>query len=383
MSPIPYVQSAASQEVPPPYHFPGVTVNAFVWESNIAWIQAYCDRFFNLGDPKDRGFTYGPAAFWPYAVMLMIDYPVMISSSRAPEHLGKEVPYPDRGIVSQREVFVAVPVVRLASGAGAMIANSALEWALPFIVVGEPMSAVCGREMLGLEKLRASILMGEGRYPDSFEGQVILPGWSALDPGKTQQMQIFLDVQTGPPTPTFRGAPRPSSLFTLFRSPFASQAIGLLAAGSQFLDAGSAGAVPMSMETVALKQFRDAAQPERAVYQALVSCRAKYTEVANFRFYKEPDVELCVFPEGSFAGLVEYLALPPVELTTREGVQAYRFHPKAAYRFNATIDFDNMRTLHTFPLDRGQGLPPTPASSDLTAPWLRPWKGFFGPRRTP
>ena len=46
---IPYVQSSASLQVPPPYHFPGVTVNAFVWEASMARVQAYCDTFFNLG----------------------------------------------------------------------------------------------------------------------------------------------------------------------------------------------------------------------------------------------------------------------------------------------------------------------------------------------
>jgi len=55
------------------------------------------------------------------------------------------------------------------------------------------------------------------------------------------------------------------------------------------------------------------------------------------------------------------------------------FRPKAGFRFNADIDFDQMRTIHTFPVDRGPGLPPVPASSDLVARWLRPLRGFLGP----
>ena len=148
---IPYTQSVASQEVPPSYHFPGVTVNGFVWEAHLDRVQEYCDTFLNLGDEKDRGFSYGPAPTWPYAVMLFIDYPVMISAARAPENILHATPYSDRGIVSQREVFVALPVFRRGIGPGKLIADSTLEWALPFIVVNEPSSAVCGREMLGLE----------------------------------------------------------------------------------------------------------------------------------------------------------------------------------------------------------------------------------------
>ena len=71
---IPYTQSVASQEVPPPYHFPGVTVNGFVWEAHLDRVQQYCDTFLNLGDERDRGFSYGPAPAWPYAVMLVLDY---------------------------------------------------------------------------------------------------------------------------------------------------------------------------------------------------------------------------------------------------------------------------------------------------------------------
>src|SRR5678815_1944693 len=129
---IPYTQSTASQEVPPPYHFPGVTLNAFVWEVDIAKVQAHCDRYLNLGDPKTRGFTYIPAATWPYAQLMLVDYPVMISAG--PEHVGHEVPYSDRGVVSQQEVFIALPVIRVGTAPGTLITNSTLS----LIHISEP-----------------------------------------------------------------------------------------------------------------------------------------------------------------------------------------------------------------------------------------------------
>lgn len=379
---IPYVQSASSQEVPPPYHFPGVTVNGFVCEARIEVVQAWCDRFLNLGDEAARGFRYGAAPFWPYAMLLCIDYPVMISASRTPEDIGHETPYSDRGVVSQQEVFVAIPVVRLGTAPGTALTNSTVEWILPFITVGNPMSAVCGREMLGLEKLRGEITFGEGRFPDSFRGQVRLPGWSLLDPDRMQRMLPFLDVTTGPPTPTFRGEARTRSLYTLFRSRWASDAIAGLGSLANLVDSASAGLAPTTMETVSLKQFRDAANPGQALYQALIGCRTRYSNIANFRFYKEGDVDAAFYPQGSFAEIVRFVqtsggGLPDLDNEPRQLAKVI-----AAYRFNADIDFDEMRTLHTFPIDRGGGLPPRPATSDLTAPWLRPWKGFFGPARS-
>jgi len=381
MSPeaIPYVQSAASQEVPPPYHFPGVTVNAFVWEANLPQVQVYCDRFFNLGDAQERGFTYRPAAAWPYAILLVIDYPVMLSASPVPENVGNETPYGNRGIVSQREVFVALPVVRF-GGAGRLLSDTNLEFALPFIVVGEPMSAVCGREMLGLEKLRAEITIGESEFPDSFRGRVGLPGWATDEEGEMQRMLPFLEVDTGPAVPTWRGSAKETSPWTLLRSRTAGNLIGAMATASEFVGTVSAGLVPTAMQTVSLKQFRDARNPGKALYQALISCRSKYTSIENFEFYNENDVYIKFYTNGSLAEIIPFVDIASGGEKIADE-QSIAFRPKAAYRFNATIDFDNMRTLHTFPVDRVHGLPPTKATSDLISPWLRPWQGFFGRRR--
>ena len=62
---IEYVQSSASQDVPPPYSFPDVRVNAFVSPIDVARVQGYCDRFLNLGSYEERGFHYRPLAAWP------------------------------------------------------------------------------------------------------------------------------------------------------------------------------------------------------------------------------------------------------------------------------------------------------------------------------
>lgn len=374
---IAYTQSVASQEVPPPYHFPNVTVNAFVWEAHLDRVQEYCDRFFNLGEADERGFVYGPAPIFPYAILLFIDYPVMISASPTPASVLDATPYSDRGIVTQQEVFIAIPVIRRGLGPRRLITDTALEWALPFIVVGEPMSAVCGREMLGLEKLRAEIQTGESSFPGSFRGQVSLPGWPELSPTVMQQMMLFLDVDTGPAVPTFRGLPDTSSLWTLFRSRAAAGLIDVMATASDAIETLSAGTFPTSMQTVSLKQFRDAQYPERAVYQALVSCRSKYSRIQNFQFYKEGDAHIRFYQRGSFAETLRFIELPPGNPSDDPADASQSFSPKAAYRFNADIDFDNMHALHTFAADRGPDLPPTPASGDLTAPWLRPWRGLL------
>lgn len=375
---VPYVQSVGSLDVPPPYHFPGVTVNAFVWEAQMSAVQDYCDRFLNLGTPEERGFTYKPAPFWPYATLLFLDYPVMISSNPAPQDMG-EVPYGDRGIVSQTEVLVSLPVVRYGLGADRLVTESELECALPFIVVGNPMSAVCGREMLGLGKLLAEIKTGEGRYPDSFLGTVDLPGWSEMRTGVEQQMLRFITAETGPALPSFRTSNPARSLATLLQSREAGWMMDGMASLSNLVDSASAGLIPTTMRTVGLKQYRDAHDTGRAVYQALVTCRSRYSNLRDFRFYDEKDAVITANCEGSFQEILEvFLDVGSVPTGTR-----LHTRPAAAFRFMADIDFDSTRVIHRFAVDGPPGHPPTPAQSDLTARWFRPLKGLFTaePRR--
>lgn len=372
--PIPYVQAAGSLDVPPPYHFPGVTVNAFIWEAQMGPVQAYCDTFFNLGDARERGFVYKPAAFWPYATLLFLEYPVMISSSHATQAFG-EVPYSDRGIISQTEVFVAIPVMRYGVGLKNLITSTELEWMLPFISVGNPISAVCGREMLGLGKLLAKIKCGESRYPGSFKGTLDLPGWKEMKRGVKQEELRFLTVETGPTLPTFRNSGKNKTLATLLESRQAGWMIDGMAALGNFVDSASLGLFPTSMRTIGLKQYRDAMHIENAVYQALVSCRALYTNISDFKFYDEQDATIEVNCEGSFKEIVDLLVDP----SAVEIGKSIKTKPLAAYRFKADIDFDSMSVVYDFPLKGPPGTPNHPASSNIDARWFRPIKGFFGP----
>ena len=379
---IPYVQSIACQQVPPPYHFPGVTVNAFIWEASMTHIQAYCDEYFNLGDPIKRGFVYKAATIWPYATLLVIDYPQMIATANNVGP-GWGTSYADGGYVTQKEVFVALPLLRYGTRPETALWKAAIEWALPFIIVQNPMSSVCGREMLGLEKLLAEISLGEGEYPDSFSAAVKLPGWASLRPGEMQQNLPFLDVVTGPATPTIRGSAVQDSLWTLFSSNVVGQTIGALGGVSNLIDALSAGLTPTAMQTVSLKQIRDAADPRRALHQSLISCRSKYSNMENFKFYNENDVKITIHDRGSFSEVFRVaLNLPQVEDRFSTKDRPLSFTPAAAFRFNATIDFDQMRTLHTFQVDQGPGLPPAAGNDDMMSPWLRPLRGFFGRPRT-
>lgn len=407
-----YVHSLASQQVPPPYFMPNVTVHGFVWDVRLDEVQAHCDRTFNLGSAQARGFTYRPFPLWPYALMLCIDYPVMIScepeSRRGERYRGPplEMPprlvpgfwdrrrrgppleYGSRGFVSQREVFIAIPIVRYGESGLGRLTNTALEWTLPFIVVQNPMSAICGREMLGLEKLLADVDFGRAESPQSFRADVALRGWA-----EQNRSLPVLTVKTGQRLPSPRGAPQRTSTYSLFQTRGARTSLEWISTAADFVESISEGLAPTTMRTVALKQIRDADCPQRALYQAIVGCRTNYSNVDRLRFFHEGDVEITFHshrtPKTTKAaaeprqGLRQLLQLVSPSPLPEQEEAPVPIRPRAAFTFNADIDFDDMRTLHTFDTRKRSGDPVTEKVGDLAAPWARPWRGLFSRESKP
>jgi hypothetical protein len=407
-----YVDSVASQQVPPPYEFPNTTVHAFIWEPDLSKVKAYCDRFLNIGDLATTGVSYEPLAIWPYAALLVIHYPVMTCADPArktmyrrpaktesapnpattpssvqrasptdPETAGESddrIPYADRGYTSQTEVFITFPLLRRGHTLRRLALDTMIEWAIPLIIVENAESAICGREMLGLEKLCSNITLQdkemEGDGTNLFTALVELPGWKSASPEATQEMLPFFEATAGPLLPSALAARNETSVWSLLRSRTASAVVEAAGVTRDFLDDALMGLLPSTMQVVALKQFRDAANPANAVYQALVGCRSKFSNINNFRPYNENNVSLKFHNSGSFHPIVEELFGPTASKSPDDGEDpVYLLPTVAAFRFNARIDFDEMRTLHTFPVKIGnQSRPP----DDWIVPWLRPWKGF-------
>ncbi len=367
---IPYVQSVGSQDVPPPYHFPTVGVHSFVWKADMLRVQQYCDRYLNLRDRDERGFEYRPVPAWPYAMLLFLDYPEMISTFGKP--FG-EIPYSERGITSQREAFVAIPVVRYGTNPANFLAHAAVEWIVPVIGVSEPWSSVCGREMLGLGKMLSEIRIANSPGNGAFTGSVDLPGWLERGPGEVQAVHPFLKVTTGPVLPVAEKLTGAGSLADLLHSPEAGGLMETMGKLSNFVDLFSLGTIPTVMRTVGLKQYRDAAFPTKAIYQALVTCRSFYSNLTDVEFFDESDVDITYYDTGSFHDVLTTL----FDLGPEPSGQSITAKPEAAFRFTSDIDFDWMRVIHEFAIDGDDGIQPRAARSDLQAPWIKPWQGVL------
>jgi len=375
---VPYAQTTASLEVAPPYHFPGVIVHGFVIDVSLKQVQKYYDSTFNLGDQKERGFVYRTAPAWPYGLLLFAQYPRMLCASRGPDLMRGIPSYAARGSVCQNEVFLAIPAVRYGTTKIGAILDTTVDWALPFMVVENASSASCGREMIGLGKVLADVEIGEGKAPGGFSAAVSFPGWKTGAEDELQEPLEFVRILTEPPMPTNFGKDPRTTPMGLLRT----RAGSALAEGwSSFIDLAeraSLGTLPLDMRTVSLKQFRAAEDPERAIFQSLVTCRSQYSDVSDFRVFNDGDVSIDFNTYASFRPILK-IFIDPAKIDPPKPPHISRIGVtcRAAYSMTSTIDFDEMRTIFIRPIDPGPGNAWAQPDSDLVAAWARPWVGLF------
>jgi hypothetical protein len=371
-----FVQSTASQQLPTPFHFPNVEAWVFLFEIPMGAVKRYCDSHLNLGSSRDRKFTYRPLAIYPYATLMVLRYPTMISGDHA---TGNGVPFAQRGYMTQNEVFISVPLVRHGTTMANFLLDVAVESAMPFIVVDNATSAISGREILGFQKVKAEINLGTGPYPSGLSADVKMLGWPSLNPDSMQQLLPFMSISTGPQVPGVGNSPEVTSAWTLLGTTSARKAMEGLAAASDGLDMIACGLMPSALQMVALKQFRDAKNPRKAIYQAITGAKPRYYNVHNIQYYNENDVKITFHDGGSFSEIIKMFLDPPLHNSEwNEDFIDVSVPAKLAYSFTTDIDYADQRTLHTFvsDVDPPQTGSPAPVG-DMISPWLRPWRGFW------
>lgn len=375
-----FVQSVANQQLPPPYSFPGVKAHGFLFEIPMNKVQAYCDKFFNLGDEDDRGFVYRCMPLFPYACLMAIDYPVM--RSECSEKLAYDnTPFSDRGYASQSEIFVAVPVMRYGVTPGNILVESAMEWVLPFVAVDNSTSAFSGREMLGLPKVMARLDFIEDAEDGSFRAYAKLPGWRSLAPDAVQQDLEFLSIATGPSLGSTPLSNPHTSQWQVFGNRTTREAFEGVVSAITGVDTFVLGLLPTLTQVVALKQFRDAAQPDQAVYQALVGARVRYSNVGNLKFFENRDADVRFYDYGSFREIIRTFLGGESRVPEGSDIPEVKVPVEAAFSFTADIEYDVNRAMHVYVKD-GQELTRhnQPPGVTMLPPWWLPWRGFFAPR---
>ncbi len=373
-----FVESDANPQVPPPYRFPDVNSHAFLFDIPLHYVQAYCDRYLNLGDAKDRGFVYRPYPLFPHAAFIVLEYPAMIPEAQEPPSPGA-MQMKDYGFANQNEFLAVFPVIRHGTTPETFLSNMVLEWATPLVVVNNSSSAISGREILGMDKIYGLVDVAEQSVLAGFMGEVCLRAAPTTLSDNTTNMMKFVTIETGPPAPSIGRTANAKSAWSLLGSRQANAALQGLAAAFVGLDDVTGGLIPNPMRIVMLKQIRDTNDADQAVYQALVGARCRYSNVSEIQFYNENDVRLRVRADGPFSALWAPFVGPdnstPLQEADSSGHGQVRewleLRTRMAVSFKATIDTDDVRELHDF-------LRPGARPRGMLAPWLRPLAGFLG-----
>src|SRR5271166_117908 len=273
----PFIQRPDDPEIPPPYTFPGVTINSFELEADIEALQDLCDKFLNIGDIHQRGFEYRPLL--PYVALEVLYYPKLISL---------QPPYSYWGYISQNEAYIRFPVVKYDLLFGLFMVPVEVSNFFPFLFVDSSWSAFSGREVIGFPKVIGDIV--QATSPDrSYSASVQAPVFPTYSPSTIQALRQVVRVNTGPPLE----APREASSAPPTMWPWAITSLEGVAGAVESAIIEVAELIDRDLlSTVQLKQIRDAQDPTMACFQGLVHSDFQVHNVSLPELFSDPEIVL-------------------------------------------------------------------------------------------
>jgi uncharacterized protein with NAD-binding domain and iron-sulfur cluster len=229
-----FVEMGGQQEMPQPYAIEGVRMYAFVLRADRTALGRLIDE--QLNEPTGGKFHFRPFTLGPLGPVVVLSFH-RIGSNHSVS------PARDIGWMPTEEMAFFVPLLR---GPGAF--HLPVLWT-PYIIVSHPWSMASGREVYGIAKeLGKFEIPKAGEAPQRFS--VTTPTLKTCGPS-SEVLDTRLVEVIGPATAC------------VSRSPEVPLLLGELWHAFWRL-------CPMSPTMVYLKQFRDAADWQRACYRALI-----------------------------------------------------------------------------------------------------------------
>jgi hypothetical protein len=294
--------------VRPPFLMNGVKSRVFPLKANMARLTQFCDQYLNMDIPPGI-VHFRPAV--PYVYLMVLDYGSMSSASVQAQNVGW---------VAQHEVAFTVPLERWQESNGRLVFN---DWACvsPFIFVDDELSLTTGREVYGWPKVAGRVDAETPLWAAHPQSAARLFSFSThvfpkVYAGEPESLRVLLQIDEDPAPSYSRVPPDLTSPWypltvaaTALRSSMSltgaavdmmlalrvrgyrtnRNAASLRAMGGKagdylkqllpslaLLSPGrratpAAGTSGLSFENITVKQFRDAQEPDRACYKALVS----------------------------------------------------------------------------------------------------------------
>lgn len=273
-------------QTPPPFDFEGVTMRVFPLRAKLATLQRFCDAYLNIVPPEVGTFR----AFIPYVYLCVVNYGRMCADAQ------------NLGWLAQREIAFSIPLEWYEAVDGRYVFK---DWAYvsPFIYVDNELSMTTGREVYGWPKSLARLDPALSTWMNDPRSRPTVATVSArvfpqTYANRPQEHRVFLEIEHQP-SPSIlrvpmdvRGAMAPwniAATAALHTAHLAGDAVSTLMGlgilrkqpgtsranfktrGKRLLNMLNPYGADVAINTINLKQFRSAQQPDRACYQALTN----------------------------------------------------------------------------------------------------------------
>lgn len=256
-----YLFRGGDEEMSPPYTFRGLKIRSFPLEADVGRLQKLCDTYLNLAPPAV--LEYRPVGRLVFMQVATYDY------------LASDVE--TEGWFSENEVSFNMLVARGHRENGRWRPTE-LAFYFPYIFVDNSWAIATGREVFGYPKATSWLdLPAEVKHPVPMRLEtMVLP---KLGPKTRLSRRPLIEITKPEAGTHIWEHVVPRGLLATFAG--AAEAFKDLVLGEDGLlagvDVGLFGDVihtfsDQRIGIVSLKQFRDAAHPGRACYQAIVSC---------------------------------------------------------------------------------------------------------------
>jgi uncharacterized protein with NAD-binding domain and iron-sulfur cluster len=260
-----YIERDADMVRRQPFSQNGSTLYAYGLDADERRLGKVVDKCLNFHESPVR---YAPLG--PFVVLAAANIDHIESRSPAPE---------DQGWMPERDVAIWVPVVRSRRDANGLWVAEEIVWFLPYIFVDSGLATVTGREVYGFPKQAGAIEMPATVAASATLRSLLkveLPVRPTFDKATKVVTKTLIEVTRASQSPlqeVWRAAGAARTALIGMVSTLVKAAPALQKLIDDLLDG--------RVELVFLKQFRDAADPRRAAYQAVIEASAVVTKLGG------------------------------------------------------------------------------------------------------
>lgn len=267
-----YIARGGDLVMAPPLQLNGATMYSFVVPADLGALQKICDEQLNA--------VAGPGTYKPLLpIVAIVCADIADSFSTVP-------PDSEKGWMSERDFGVWIPVVR----------DGKIGWYLPYVFVDNVAAMLTGREVFGFFKQTATLMMPPSpSAPGAFSvDALVIPKFSPESQAQVLRLMTMTSTEDVPaPAGSWAGDVKKAFEDVFFEvkaliKDVRGLPISMWDLMKNALEEAISGNVPM----VFLKQFRDATDPTKACYQAVIEAPAHLVKLHDGWFTHPHDITI-------------------------------------------------------------------------------------------